>query len=602
MVVPIILGVAVAVLAIGWLITWYRQPPKEENSTIREIKKRIEQVEEDRKTSELKRERDKLAAEMEKKRKQLKEMEEKEKEERKRKETEKKEQEERKREETEKKEQEERQRQEEKQRQENKLEGKVVESKKEEKTAEKPTEEKHEKPTQGKPTEEPAMTEQQFELFRQLQDYEAQMKAKEKELRKQMKRAHVSADTEEAARLRLESGLQPIKWPTADEFHRGRELVQYNPSNVHFAIVGKSGSGKSSLINAFLNLRKGEPGAAATGVTETTATIGRYQDPGQQAPRPWTVWYDVPGAGTQNVSAWQYFINQGLFVFDVILIAIGDRFEETDVQLLRDCHRFKIPALIVRSKADMHIDNLIKEDGGWGESVKREIYQRCRDTFITESKQMVRDELVKAELDDQEVYLVSSYTLRQVYNRSLDGLEDGLPSNVIDEKTLIRDLMLRTVQRRCGDSRAFQAALEIATQGVRFFPSFTMYLRIIQLTMENFIHSLPSLEAPSMPDKRLAEHFELPDARTGTPPVWTMQYRRRSTPVWEMQSSKRSTSFSPRRPLIMKRCHQNRYVSCLPSSSGHGLTSNDRTPPGRGAAGRCRTIATGLHLYSGLSV
>lgn len=71
---------------------------------------------------------------------------------------------------------------------------------------------------------------------------------------------------------------------------------------------------------------------------------------------------------TQNISASQYFINQGLFVFNVIMITIGDRFEETDIQLRRDCHRFQIPVLIVRSKADMHINNLAKgEDDGCGE-------------------------------------------------------------------------------------------------------------------------------------------------------------------------------------------------------------------------------------------
>lgn len=443
-------------VAITWIASWFRKRPEEENETMREAQRRAAEEEEERKArARAEHERDRCAEELEKKRKELEELERKRKQREERNRKEEQEREERK--------QEERNRKEEKKPEEPKSQG----AKKAEKEPDKPT-----------PEPEPTAGEYDLALQRQnLKDCEARMKTTEHNLQ-QMTLAHDSAETEHTARERLEKGLHPIKWPTTAQIQRARELVQYNPSNVHFAIVGKSGSGKSSLINAFLNLRKGAPGAAATGVTETTATIGRYPDPGQQAPRPWTVWYDVPGAGTQNVSAWQYFINQGLFVFDVILIAIGDRFEETDVQLLRDCHRFKIPALVVRSKADMHIDNLIKEDGGWGESVKPEVYQRCRDTFVTESKKMVRDELAKAQLDDQEVYLVSSYTLRLVYNRSLDGLEDGLPENVIDEKTLIRDLMLRTVQRRCGDSRAFQAALELATQGVCFCSAFAMHFRI----------------------------------------------------------------------------------------------------------------------------
>lgn len=463
MVLPIILGVVLAVVTIAWLITWFRQPPKEENQTMREAQRRAAEEEEKKKQEEeAKRERDRCAAELEKQKERLEKLE---RQEEKRKEQEKKAQEE----------QEQERKREEKQRGETKPDSCN----------------KAEKETDTPIPESEVTAELQYHLIRQrqeLKDCESQLRAKEADLLEQTRLAHESART---ARQQHETGRQPTKWPTAEELQRGRDLVQYNVNNVHFAIVGKSGSGKSSLINAFLNLRKGQPGAAATGVTETTAAIGRYPDPGIQPPRPWTVWYDVPGAGTQNVSAWQYFINQGLFVFDVILLAIGDRFEETDVQLLRDCHRFKIPALIVRSKADMHIDNLIKEEGGGDEPVDWELYRYCRDTFVTESKKMVRDELAKAQLDDQVVYLVSCYSLRKVYNRSLDGLEDGLPRNLIDEKMLIRDLMLWTVKRRGGDNRAFQVALQLATQGVRSCRSFNMHLRITKLTINYLLIERP---------------------------------------------------------------------------------------------------------------
>lgn len=464
--VAIFFGVAAAVVAIGWLVTWFRKRPEKENDTMREAERRAAEAEEEQQERErAERERDRCAAELEKMKKELEKMEELE---RKRKERD------------EEKQREDKQRKEEKEEKEKKSEEQERQrSKRAEKEADQPTTETE-------------VTAQEYDLVRQRQvliDCEARMKATEHDLEK-TKLAH---ETERAARKRLEKGEQPIKWPTMAEIQHAREYVQYNPNNIHFAIVGKSGSGKSSLINAFLNLRTRDSGAAATGVTETTATIGRYQDPGQQDPRPWTVWYDVPGAGTQNCPAWQYFINQGLFVFDVILIAIGDRFEETDVQLLRDCHRFKIPALIVRSKADMHIENLMKEeDDGCGEPVDKKLYQRCRDTFITESKQMVRNQLAQAGLDGQKVYLVSSYTLRQVYNRSLDGLDYGSPPKMIDEQALIQDLMFQTVQRRGDNSPAFQAGLQLVARGVNLFPSFTMYLRIIQLMIAYFIYRLPS--------------------------------------------------------------------------------------------------------------
>lgn len=435
MVFPIILGVAAAGCVISWLFSWFGQPPKEENPTIREIEKRLEEEE----------------AEEEARRK-IKKQEKREKE---RKEKERKhalqvlrEEQARVREQQARLEA-----QREKIKEQAELERKRMEGKKMEWDA--------------KEAERKVEREKELQRRRDLEEEMKAMKEKERQLEEETKAAKEEAEKERAARREMENGRQPTKWPTRKEFEDGRKLIQYNKNNFHFAIVGKSGSGKSSLINAFLNLNNNEPGAAATGVTETTSTIGRYPDPGEQAPRPWTVWYDVPGAGTQNVSAWQYFINQGLFVFDIILIAIGDRFEETDIQLLKDCNRFNIPALIVRSKADMHIDNLVKESGGWGGNVDPQISQQCRNKFITASREMIRNELRKAGLDEQEIYLVSSYTLRAVYNRALEGSEDNLPFNMIDEKKLVQAIMFRTIQRRRGNDPLFRRGMEIMMRGVR---------------------------------------------------------------------------------------------------------------------------------------
>lgn len=425
MVVPIILGVVIAVLAIGWLISWYRQPPKEENPTVLRIEKRLQDEEARReKKKQEKREKERKEEERKLALQALRE-------------------------------------------EQVSLKAEREKSKEQAELAERKRVEGKKMEGDAKEAEWKVEREKELQRLRDLEEEMKAMKEKERQLEEETKAAKEEAEKERAARREMENGRQPTKWPTRKEFEDGRKLIQYNKKNLHFAIVGKSGSGKSSLINGFLNRTSNQSGAAATGVTETTSTIGRYPDPGEQAPRPWTVWYDVPGAGTQNVSAWQYFINQGLFVFDIILIAIGDRFEETDIQLLKDCNRFNIPALIVRSKADMHIDNLVKEEGGWGESVDRQTYKRCRKTFITDSRQMVRNELRKAGLDEQEVYLVSSYTLRAVYNRALEGSEDNLPFNMIDEKKLVQAIMFLTIQRRRGNDPLFRRGMETMMRGVR---------------------------------------------------------------------------------------------------------------------------------------
>lgn len=288
---------------------------------------------------------------------------------------------------------------------------------------------------------------------KRLAEKEKRIAERELELEKWVEQARerISEEQESAAAM----GFQPIQWPTADELDAAKQRVQYNPQNFHFAIVGKAGCGKSSLINSFLNLKSTDPGAAPTGTNETTLEVGRYSDPGTQPPRPWTVWYDIPGAGTQRITHWQYFTNQALFVFDIIILAIGERFEETDCQNIRSCMEFKIPFFIVRSKADQSIKNVMSDadEDYKGPFDSGEFYQKCRQSFIESSQKSVSAELDRAGLPDQVVYCVSKLALRDVYNSSLKASIQ--PGDDRHELALVKQLMLAAYLRRSGgDNRS----------------------------------------------------------------------------------------------------------------------------------------------------
>ena len=124
----------------------------------------------------------------------------------------------------------------------------------------------------------------------------------------------------EQAKLYLEKGIQPEVWPTEEEFQLAKNRVQYDPEKLHFAVCGSSGSGKSSLVNAFRGLKNKDPQAASAGVVETTMVITRYPDPRKELPYERLVWFDCPGAGTLDIPSWQYFNQQGLFIFDIIIL------------------------------------------------------------------------------------------------------------------------------------------------------------------------------------------------------------------------------------------------------------------------------------------
>jgi len=122
------------------------------------------------------------------------------------------------------------------------------------------------------------------------------------------------------AKFYLEKGIQPEVWPTEEEFQLAKSRVQYDPEKLHFAVCGSSGSGKSSLVNAFRGLKNNSRQAAPTGVVETTMAITRYPDPRKELPYKRLVWFDCPGAGTLEIPGWQYFNQQGLFIFDIIVL------------------------------------------------------------------------------------------------------------------------------------------------------------------------------------------------------------------------------------------------------------------------------------------
>ncbi|CAM6087917.1 unnamed protein product [Calypogeia fissa] len=174
-----------------------------------------------------------------------------------------------------------------------------------------------------------------------------------------MKAAQAAMKAAQVAKMALQQGIQPVEWPTQEEYYAAQKQIEEDPEKLHFAICGSSGSGKSSLINSFRGLTTNHPHAAKVGVNETTSKIGRYPDP---RPLSQYVWYDIPGAGTPLQRDWQYFNRQGLFVFDLIIVVYADRFRSIDVDIIENCNRFRIPVFVVRSKADMHIQNMARDE------------------------------------------------------------------------------------------------------------------------------------------------------------------------------------------------------------------------------------------------
>lgn len=233
---------------------------------------------------------------------------------------------------------------------------------------------------------------------------------------------------------------EPVFSFTAEEVTAAKTRVQYQDGLIHIAITGVAGSGKSSLVNALRGVHNNHPSAARTGVAETTSAIGRYPDPSPDCP---FVWYDIPGAGTIAQTDKEYFINQSLFVFDYVIVLIDNRVTQTDIAILTHCRKLCIPTYVVRSKADVHIGNIINDMGSPNDGSDdddsdqmpyQSLYVQARGQFITITRDTVQRSLREANLSDQSVYIVSNkILLMTMRNRRLS------PER-IDELKLKKDL------------------------------------------------------------------------------------------------------------------------------------------------------------------
>ncbi|KAF7973747.1 hypothetical protein HWV62_14330 [Athelia sp. TMB] len=288
----------------------------------------------------------------------------------------------------------------------------------------------------------------------------AQQEAAEEAGRVAREEAQKARQDAEEARRKWREGIQPEVWPTKDALNRNKMRLGYVEGSYHFAVAGISGGGKSSLINALRGVTNGSQFAADTGITETTTEITRYLDPDH--PSLPFVWYDAPGAGTLSIPGWQYFDQQGLYIFDSIIVLFDNRFTATDIAILQNCARFKIPSYIVRSKSDQHLGNVLKDVCKTYKKDKlsaTELHKRAKDKYIKETRESVERELKKAPLPLQPVYMVSQDILCHLrIDKGLgdpdmideDGTvdEDVLLANIIDEEELLRDILMNAKDRR----------------------------------------------------------------------------------------------------------------------------------------------------------
>ncbi|KAK0462469.1 interferon-inducible GTPase-domain-containing protein [Desarmillaria tabescens] len=265
-----------------------------------------------------------------------------------------------------------------------------------------------------------------------------QIRKKDEEMRRIL-------DAQKELEAKWKKGIHPVEWPSREQYEENKRRF-YKEGKIHLAITGSSGSGKSSLVNAVRGLWDDDEGAASTDVVETTSVVTPYPDPDPANP---FIWFDVPGAGTLACPDWTYFNDQGLYIFDAIIILFNDCFTATDLAVLQNCARYMIPAYIVRTKSDVHVANLVskKQRNAGRKADLSKITMEARKEYVATSQKTVNLNLAKNDppLPLQKVYAVSRDTLTHIVRRESEDLEDCI---VLDEHELLRDVLQDAYWRR----------------------------------------------------------------------------------------------------------------------------------------------------------
>ncbi|PWH86618.1 GTPase [Brumimicrobium oceani] len=138
------------------------------------------------------------------------------------------------------------------------------------------------------------------------------------------------------------------------------DLESYQNAKIKCGIIGRSGTGKSSMINAIA----GEH-IAEVGEIETTMNVNEPIESNG------LLFYDLPGCSTSKFPKEGYIEAFNVQEFDCVILVTSDRFFEDDLYLIKELIKIEIPVFTVRTKIDFAIERGMKRGVPEGETLKK---------------------------------------------------------------------------------------------------------------------------------------------------------------------------------------------------------------------------------------
>ncbi|XP_046843674.1 uncharacterized protein LOC124437786 isoform X2 [Xenia sp. Carnegie-2017] len=147
-----------------------------------------------------------------------------------------------------------------------------------------------------------------------------------------------------------------------DDVDMIQQIELWINKEIHIAITGESGTGKSSFINAVRGLQANDEGAAPVGNNESTLVPTEYTHPEKENIKLW----DLPGIGTSTYPNLEEYckIEGGLKKYDAFLIFSKTRFTHHVQKLVEKVSKeLQKPFICVCTNVDIDLKKAREDEG-----------------------------------------------------------------------------------------------------------------------------------------------------------------------------------------------------------------------------------------------
>jgi len=216
---------------------------------------------------------------------------------------------------------------------------------------------------------------------------------------------------------------------------RKRDEWKQIPLNV--AVIGRSGVGKSSFINAIRRLTADDEGGAPVGVKETTVD-GHHSYPHPN--NPLLKFWDLPGVGTDRFPRQTYLSDIQVDRFDFFLLITSERFTQDDTWLGGEFTKRKKKYFFVRTKVGADISN--------NEQAHPKTHKE--DDVVRDIRESTQEHLKENGCENVPLFLIDSYKVNKF---DFDLLERRLIEDFPEMKKAALVLSLQATSKKMIDSK-----------------------------------------------------------------------------------------------------------------------------------------------------